>query len=105
MSAEGARSSYGRRRPRQHAKGAFLENLDDHIAIVALTVAFGATVAAARPATHTKHATATTTSAAFAKQLATLRAATAKYVNNLALAKHDGYGIITKMIPDVGTTT
>lgn len=75
------------------------------VVIAALAVAFGATVAAARPTTHTKHATATataTTSAAFAKQLATLRVATAKYVNNLALAKHDGYGIITKMIPDMG---
>ena len=71
------------------------------MAIAALAVAFGATVAAARPTTHTKHATAST-SAAFAKQLATLRVATAKYVNNLPLAKRDGYGIITKMIPDMG---
>jgi hypothetical protein len=50
---------------------------------------------------HTRHAGAPA-SATFAKQLATLRAATAKYVNNLALAKRDGYGIITKMIPDMG---
>ena len=71
------------------------------IAIAAFTIAFGATVAAARPTTHTKHAT-VPTSAAFAKQLATLRVATAKYVNNLTLAKHDGYGIITKMIPNMG---
>ena len=30
------------------------------------------------------------------------RGATAKYVTNLALAKANGYGIITKMIPDMG---
>jgi hypothetical protein len=35
-------------------------------------------------------------------QLAAAHLATAKYANNLALAKHDGYGIITKMIPDMG---
>jgi hypothetical protein len=34
--------------------------------------------------------------------LALARAATAKYVTNLALAKANGYGIITKMIPDMG---
>jgi hypothetical protein len=35
-------------------------------------------------------------------QLAEARAATAKYANNLALAKANGYGIITKMIPTMG---
>jgi hypothetical protein len=34
--------------------------------------------------------------------LALARAATAKYVTNLQLAKADGYGIITKMIPTMG---
>jgi hypothetical protein len=34
--------------------------------------------------------------------LALARAATAKYVNNLPLAKANGYGIITKMIPNMG---
>jgi hypothetical protein len=34
--------------------------------------------------------------------LARARLATAKYVTNLAAAKADGYGIITKMIPDMG---
>ncbi len=69
--------------------------------IAAIAIALTATVAAARPTTHTNHVSATT-STAFASQLATLRAATAKYVNNLALAKRDGYGIITKMIPNMG---
>jgi len=34
--------------------------------------------------------------------LAKARVATAKYANNLNAAKADGYGIITKMIPDMG---
>jgi hypothetical protein len=34
--------------------------------------------------------------------LASARAATAKYVTNLALAKKDGYGTITRMIPTMG---
>jgi hypothetical protein len=34
--------------------------------------------------------------------VAAARLATAKYVTNLALAKADGYGIITRMIPDMG---
>jgi hypothetical protein len=35
-------------------------------------------------------------------QLAAARGATAKYVSNLALAKKNGYQIITKMIPTMG---
>ena len=35
-------------------------------------------------------------------QLAAARAATAKYVSTLSLAKANGYGIITKMIPTMG---
>ena len=37
-----------------------------------------------------------------AAQLALGRLATAKYVTNLGLAKKNGYGIITQMIPDMG---
>lgn len=37
-----------------------------------------------------------------AARLALARLATAKYATNLARAKADGYGIITKMIPDMG---
>jgi len=70
-------------------------------AITAVAVALTATVAAARPTTHKQDPSATTPPA-FAQQLATLRIETAKYVNNLQLAKKDGYGIITKMIPDMG---
>jgi len=35
-------------------------------------------------------------------QLARAMAATAKYAENLSVAKHDGYGIITRMIPGMG---
>ena len=40
--------------------------------------------------------------AALDAQLAEARIATAKYVDNLALARKDGYQIITKMIPTMG---
>jgi hypothetical protein len=39
---------------------------------------------------------------ALAKQLSLARAATAKYAENLPLAKANGYSIITKMIPNMG---
>ena len=42
------------------------------------------------------------TQSAIGTELAAARAATAKYVNNLALAKKDGYQIITPMIPTMG---
>jgi hypothetical protein len=38
----------------------------------------------------------------FVSQLAEARAATAKYATNLQRAKADGYGIITRMIPNMG---
>ena len=40
--------------------------------------------------------------ATLVSQLALARIATAKYVSDLALAKKDGYGIITRMIPNMG---
>jgi hypothetical protein len=39
------------------------------------------------------------------KDIAEARAATAKYATNLAKAQADGYKIITKMMPNMGTTT
>jgi hypothetical protein len=44
----------------------------------------------------------TRTTAALAPRLAAARLATAKYATNLAQAKEDGYGIITRMIPNMG---
>ena len=45
---------------------------------------------------------ATAVNQALVNALARARVATAKYATNLAKAKADGYGIITKMIPDMG---
>jgi hypothetical protein len=59
--------------------------------------------AAGQPAhRHGASATAGAASKKLAAQLAAARLATAKYATNLALAKKDGYGIITRMIPDMG---
>ena len=44
----------------------------------------------------------TAASQKLASQLALGRLATAKYATNLALAKKNGYGVITQMIPDMG---
>jgi hypothetical protein len=41
-------------------------------------------------------------SSSLASSLASARMATAKYATNLDRAKADGYGIITRMIPDMG---
>jgi hypothetical protein len=60
-----------------------------------------ATAATTGPSTRAGAAT-PAVSAALVKDIALARAATAKYVTNLSLAKADGYGIITKMIPTMG---
>lgn len=71
---------------------------------IALVMALAAltTTAAVATAKSTGRATAKSTSPTLVKQLAMARAATAKYVTNLPLAKRDGYQIITKMIPNMG---
>ena len=61
--------------------------------------AIAAGTAASAPARTTASAG---TATVLENQLAVARAATAKYANNLALAKANGYGIITKMIPTMG---
>ena len=74
------------------------------LALTAVAAAVFAALASAGPAVH-RHDMATmggTTSQALAAQLADARVATAKYANNLALAKKQGYGVITQMIPDMG---
>jgi len=77
------------------------------VTILVLTVATAAVFAAlasAGPTVH-RHDMAKlggTTSQALAAQLADARVATAKYANNLVLAKKQGYGVITQMIPDMG---
>ena len=74
------------------------------LALAVVTAAGFAALASAGPAAH-RHdmsAMAGTTSQALAAQLADARLATAKYATNLALAKRNGYGVITQMIPDMG---
>ena len=77
------------------------------LAILGTTLIAAATltaVAVAGQPAH-RHATAADSGAAsqkLASQLALSRLATAKYATNLAVAKKDGYGIITQMIPDMG---
>lgn len=84
------------------------------IAVVAVGAAAAATAAfalgggtASMPGTHDMNDMHTTsTKGAVSTQLAiklqASRLATAKYATNLALAKKDGYGVITQMIPDMG---
>lgn len=75
------------------------------ILILALvSAATSVALATAAPPAH-RHDMATmggATSQALALQLADARVATAKYATNLALAKKQGYGVITQMIPDMG---
>ena len=71
---------------------------------LAVTAIFAA-AAAAGPAVH-RHDMSTASGAAasqkLAVELALARLSTAKYATNLALAKKQGYGVITQMIPDMG---
>jgi hypothetical protein len=74
------------------------------LALTAVAAAVFTALAPAGPVVH-RHDMATmggTTSQALAAQLADARVATARYANNLALAKKRGYGVITQMIPDMG---
>ena len=70
------------------------------VAVVAASV-WAVTAGTAARAKTTRH-TAAGTNATLVADLALARQATAKYVTNLARAKADGYGIITKMIPNMG---
>jgi hypothetical protein len=74
------------------------------LALALGTAAASASLASGAPPAHRHDMTAMggTTSQALASQLADARVATAKYANNLALAKKQGYGVITQMIPDMG---
>ena len=79
---------------RKYAMGAALAVMS---AVAVWAIAAGS--AASAPARTTASAG---TATVLENQLAIARAATAKYANNLALAKANGYGIITKMIPNDG---
>jgi len=66
-----------------------------------MAAAFTALATAAQPA-HRHASGPTATPQALAAQLAAARLATSKYATDLARAKKDGYGIITRHVPDMG---
>jgi hypothetical protein len=76
------------------------------ILIIVVAAALAATGWAAHATTHQAAAqpppTPTTDNPTQATQLARARLATARYALNLQAAKHDGYQLITRMIPDMG---
>jgi len=70
---------------------------------ISISVLLAAAVTAAAVGATSTSATATpSTNATLVKDIALARVATTKYVNNLARAKADGFGIITQMIPNMG---
>jgi hypothetical protein len=69
------------------------------LALVAAATSVALATAAPPAHRHDMAAMGGTTSQALASQLADARVATAKYATNLALAKKQGYGVITQMIP------
>jgi opacity protein-like surface antigen len=70
-------------------------------ALLAAVVAVAA-VAATSASAQRGSTSASAANATLVADLAQARIATAKYANNLARAKADGYGIITQMIPNMG---
>jgi hypothetical protein len=73
------------------------------VALAVMTAATVLAISAGSAASQPARSTASAGSATVLEnQLAVARAATAKYVSNLSLAKANGYGIITKMIPTMG---
>jgi hypothetical protein len=74
-------------------------------AACAIAAALAALATAARSGNHqsmSMNMGSSSVSPQLASQIQTSRLATAKYATNLALAKKDGYGVITQMIPDMG---
>jgi hypothetical protein len=72
-------------------------SINRKVVCLALVVAAAASIWAVSAATATPSRQSTLVS-----QLAIARGATAKYVSNLQLAMANGYGIITRMIPNMG---
>lgn len=70
------------------------------LVLVAFTIALAAAIVAGGTSQHVKAESAL--SKGVIDSMAQARVATAKYVNNLARAKADGYVIITPMIPNMG---
>src|SRR5579872_493261 len=93
------RAKEGRVNTKRWLRGNVAVALAAMVAAAAVWAVEGGTAAADRTTAQT-HAQAS--AAALVQDVAAARAATAKYVTNLALAKRAGYGIITKMIPNMG---
>ena len=72
------------------------------VAVVGVTAAGAVTVARGGGAPPSRATAGSGASPTLVADLALARAATVKYVSNLQLAKASGYGIITKMIPNMG---
>src|SRR5690349_10038934 len=71
-------------------------------ALVAAVGCTGIALAAGSGGSHHRAVVASASNDKLATMAAQARLATAKYATNLKRAKHDGYGIITQMIPDMG---
>jgi len=72
------------------------------IAVVGVSTAGAVTVARDGGAPPSRATAGSGSSSTLVADLALARAATVKYVSNLQLAKANGYGIITQMIPNMG---
>jgi hypothetical protein len=72
------------------------------LAVVMASVGIGVAAAASGGARTSPPSAATAKVSRLTADVAAARLSTAKYVTNLARAKADGYGIITRMIPDMG---
>jgi hypothetical protein len=72
------------------------------IGVLLAAVLTAAAVGASSARAMHRVSTAPATNPVLVKDIALARVATAKYVNSLARAKADGYGIITQMIPNMG---
>jgi hypothetical protein len=105
------RCSAGQRRfsveldiPRSRRNTVHVQSLIGRAATLLAVVAFAVVAISAAAAAPAKHAVARRgyAQSTLVKDIAVARAATAKYVSNLGLAKENGYGIITKMIPNMG---
>src|SRR4051812_13524216 len=83
-----------------------MNSMRNNLIAAALVAAVGTTgiaLASGSGGSHHPSATASASKNPLASKAAQARLATAKYATNLARAKHDGYGIITQMIPNMGS--
>jgi hypothetical protein len=90
---------------RDAEKGAFMRRLLVTASLVALGISFGSAGPASAMVARMDSGAApssTNQTSALSADVVAARLATAKYATNLALAKANGYQIITRMFPDMG---